>query len=228
MSSCIRCAQVSHQYGTDGLPYCDSCIFYGMNKQCQKCAMYLPNLELQMYMGQWYCPYCVMDLRDQNKPHHEKTQKRNTQTIKHEYCERCGKLLKTTVYILNGRKLCKTCLDSEKDDHGPTSPPVMSISLQRKNHPFYAPILSPATLFFEGLISWILIKLGLKKDIPKTNTDIVAVKPPEKKSKKKPTKIIPKKTKKTHSKVKKTSKKTKKKPPKEYKGKFDWVEMKKD
>lgn len=43
--------------------YCETCQFYAYNDQCWRCRMYLPRLELQQWMGQTYCPYCIMDVQ---------------------------------------------------------------------------------------------------------------------------------------------------------------------
>ncbi len=82
--------------------------------------MYLPSSELQQYRGQLSCPYCIQDLRDEDRkkeePHIEKPK---LQVLSYgETCDRCGRTLEGHVYILNGRSLCKTCLDSEQDKWG--------------------------------------------------------------------------------------------------------------
>ncbi|MDD5023458.1 MAG: hypothetical protein PHU63_04780 [Candidatus ainarchaeum sp.] len=180
---CIRCGQEAAQYGTDGMPYCHSCLFYGMNKQCMKCGMYLPALELQMYRGQWYCPYCVMDLREEHEPKYEKGKGRHEQTLKQDHCERCGKTIHDFFYIHNGRKLCKTCLDEEKGEPGLGSPSPMKFSVRRKEEPFYTPLIVPAKSFAEGFIHWILVKLKLKK--LREKTEIVALEKKESEKEKK-------------------------------------------
>ncbi len=116
---CIRCGRQSEiEYGTDGLPYCSSCSFYGLNKQCWRCRMYLPAAELQQYQGQWMCPYCVQDARADQRKQEESYGKEEhvfrRKTIE-ETCERCGRTLDATVYILNGRRLCRSCLETEQD-----------------------------------------------------------------------------------------------------------------
>ncbi|MDD5336979.1 MAG: hypothetical protein PHS02_00680 [Candidatus ainarchaeum sp.] len=61
MMNCLRCGRE-----TSG-QYCDTCRFYETNDQCWRCRMYLPKVELQQWRGQTYCPYCIMDIRDEEK-----------------------------------------------------------------------------------------------------------------------------------------------------------------
>ncbi|MBU1681914.1 hypothetical protein KKE38_03775 [Candidatus Micrarchaeota archaeon] len=107
------------EYGSDGLSYCSSCVFYGLNKQCWKCGMYLPASELQQYRGQWICPICIQDLRakDRKETEYVHTKPKLQRITYSETCERCGKNL-DTVYIWNGRRLCKSCLGAEQETWG--------------------------------------------------------------------------------------------------------------
>ena len=79
--------------------------------------MYLPASELQQYKGQLTCPYCIMDMRDEDRkrdqPHPEESKFDKLPYI--ESCERCGRDLHGKVYILNDKKLCKSCVDDEKN-----------------------------------------------------------------------------------------------------------------
>jgi len=79
--------------------------------------MYLPATELQQFNGQWTCPYCIMDIRDEERKRDEPKSKRPKLDVLPypERCERCGRDLEGIVYLLNDRKLCKSCLDEEKD-----------------------------------------------------------------------------------------------------------------
>ncbi|MBU0591663.1 hypothetical protein KKF81_06165 [Candidatus Micrarchaeota archaeon] len=119
MGSCSRCGQQCHtEYGSDGRSYCSSCVFYGMNKPCWKCGMYVPASELQQYRGQWACPYCIQDMRDENRRAQTSVKKTTSVRYVPEICDRCGKNLEGRVYLWNGRKLCKSCLDEEQDSWG--------------------------------------------------------------------------------------------------------------
>ncbi|NYZ74479.1 hypothetical protein H0O00_05020 [Candidatus Micrarchaeota archaeon] len=116
--TCIRCGRSSEiEYGNDGLPYCSSCIFYGTNKQCSRCRMYLPATELQQYNGQWACPYCLQDMRDNDRRITERAREKPPAEVLSyaETCERCGRELKGHVYIWNNRRLCKNCLEHEQE-----------------------------------------------------------------------------------------------------------------
>lgn len=114
----MRCGRSSEvEYGADGMPYCSACIFYGMNRQCFRCRMYLPATELQQYRGQWVCPYCLQDMRDEDRKITEHARERpHVEVISYvETCERCGRELKEHVYMWNGRRLCKKCLEHEQE-----------------------------------------------------------------------------------------------------------------
>lgn len=114
-TACSRCGRVSEvDYGADGLPYCSSCIFYGMNRQCFRCRMYVPASELQQYKGVWACPYCVQDMRDEDRRAGAQERPRVHALTYSETCERCGKELDERVYIWNSRRLCRSCLDEEQ------------------------------------------------------------------------------------------------------------------
>jgi hypothetical protein len=119
--TCSRCGAAGIvEYGSDGQAYCSSCVFYGLNKQCWRCRMYLPATELQQYKGQWACPYCIMDMResDRRSEEHAEARPKLEAVALPERCERCGRDLENRVYIWNGRKLCKTCVNEEQEKWG--------------------------------------------------------------------------------------------------------------
>jgi hypothetical protein len=120
MGNCSRCGrQASVEYGLDGLAYCSSCSFYGLNKQCWKCRMYVPATELQQYRGQWTCPICLQDMRSERIRESEyKPEKHKMQALAiPETCERCGRDTEI-LYYWNGRMLCKSCLDEAQQSWG--------------------------------------------------------------------------------------------------------------
>lgn len=132
------------EYAPDGQSYCSACLFYGLNKPCWKCRMYLPSSELQQYLGQWTCPYCIMDLKDAEKKSDEDrtsyTSERGSgdkETLtglhENEFCDRCKRKL-VIVYIFNNRKLCEICIDKEKKEFeevtGGATPMVMKFKLK--------------------------------------------------------------------------------------------------
>jgi ribosomal protein S14 len=85
--------------------------------------MYLPATELQQYRGQLTCPYCIQDLRAEDRAitdaaEHPQGKPRLEAVQEPERCERCGRDLQNRVYIWNGRKLCRKCLDDEQDTWG--------------------------------------------------------------------------------------------------------------
>jgi hypothetical protein len=162
--NCSRCGRMAEiQYGSDGLGYCSSCAFYGLNKQCWRCRMYLPASELQQYRGQYTCPYCIMDLRDADRraeEYHE--EKHKLEVLQYpETCERCGRDLEGRVYVWNGRKLCRKCLEDEQDSKwglvggGPMHAP-QRISLKPEQR-------RKQTSIIENALSELFIFLRLKK-----------------------------------------------------------------
>jgi hypothetical protein len=83
--------------------------------------MYLPASELQQYGGQLACPYCIQDMREtvrrgEREADEQAREKPRLEVIQYsEQCERCGRDLESRVYIWNGKKLCKYCLEDEQD-----------------------------------------------------------------------------------------------------------------
>ncbi|MFH1393521.1 MAG: hypothetical protein ABII71_02120 [Candidatus Micrarchaeota archaeon] len=180
MGRCIRCGREGHmEYGSDGQAYCGSCVFYGMNKPCWRCGMYVPASELQQYKGQWMCPICIGDARaaDARVSYKEPTYKKNDYPMQvHSYeetCEKCGRTL-VTVYILNGKKLCWTCLHEEQDkwtivggEKPPTVPMKMTVEAQRK---------SALRKFFEHVFSEFLALFGVRWKPREPVSQVVALK----------------------------------------------------
>jgi hypothetical protein len=162
--TCSRCGRVDEmEHGSDGLPYCSACIFYGMNKQCSRCRMYLPASELQQYRGQPMCPYCIQDVRDQDRKAEEYVSHENhkAEVITYvEQCERCGRDLQGRVYVWNGRKLCKSCLEDAKDswqlERGGPMGPAQRIKVDTRRQ-------SEKLSFIESAIGEFLMLAGMKK-----------------------------------------------------------------
>jgi len=113
---------------------------------------------MQMYRGQLHCQYCIMDLRDEEKRTEpgKKDDYLENRTI-HETCERCGRVL-TTAYFYNGKRLCGSCLESERsewDRKGGEMPPTMMYRVSEERG-----VLSSIVHFIVGKIAEFL---GLKK-----------------------------------------------------------------
>lgn len=180
MGTCFRCGRQGHvEYGSDGHAYCNSCVFYGMNKPCWKCRMYVPASELQQYRGQWMCPICIADARaeDAGMKYKRPSYKRNDYPMAvysyEETCDRCGRTL-VTVYFLNGKKLCETCLHHEQDkwtivggEKPPSVPMKTTIEAQRK---------SALRKFFEHVFSEFLGLFGIRWKPREPVSEVVAVK----------------------------------------------------
>lgn len=155
--TCSRCGQRGEiEYGVDGQSYCSSCIFYGLNKQCWKCRMYLPIAELQQYKGQWICPNCLMNSRDEDRD--------SIHARRYRIDERCARCNRETnnYYLWNGQRLCKSCVNDEQKKWGTVGGGPMAGGSR---------ILSPLSVskeegFLSRIISNMLIKLGLKKKAP--------------------------------------------------------------
>lgn len=104
--------------------------------------MYLPASELQSYKGQWLCPYCMMDMQDEDRKLEEGVRKREEKRrdeyaqsyIRGERCDRCGRDL-TIVYTHGGRKLCSVCLEEAKKEWkevGGEHPPMPMIKVKEE------------------------------------------------------------------------------------------------
>jgi|GEM_PF-652117 len=189
VGKCSRCGREGNvEYATDGLPYCSSCIFYGNYKQCWRCRMYLPAAELQQYKGNWVCPYCLIDLKEEEKklekPQKEyKPEKYPIQPLSYgERCERCGREAET-LYIWNGKKLCSSCLAEEQKkwttvSRGPGGAPIV-VGREKR----------------EGLLSLIIGRLlefiGLRKR-KQVGEEIVAqrIEKVEKENKERPVNVV--------------------------------------
>ncbi|HIH22731.1 TPA: hypothetical protein HA238_03320 [Candidatus Micrarchaeota archaeon] len=181
---CSRCGQEGPtEYGPDGQSYCSSCAFYGMNKPCWKCRMYLPSLELQQWRGQWTCQYCMMDLRDEERRIEKRHERQETPITvpgqgggeyvpakpmgfgtggmaeahaegerrldfgaEQETCDRCKRKL-TMVYIINGKKFCEVCMESEKKNWERADARPMIVRFRAKGN--------------EGLLVNLLRKMGV-------------------------------------------------------------------
>ena len=172
MGTCVRCGKNGEvDYGQDGLAYCSECAFYGLNKQCNKCRMYLPAMELQQYRGQLLCPYCIQDMREEVRKEEAPAERGNLpayspdlpilhETEVQQVCDRCG-CESEKFYLWNGKRLCKKCLeDGQKTWHieEGAPPPQSSGAYVRK------PVsTSPQKQPQRGAVSNILGALGLGK-----------------------------------------------------------------
>ncbi len=141
--------------------------------------MYVPSFELQQHKGQWMCPICLQDSRAEDA---RMNAAKSSSYKKHDYpmqvhsyeetCERCGRTL-VTVYFLNGRKLCETCLGNEQDKwtivggEGPPKTPFhMSVERRKK---------SLLRKFFERVFSEFMGLLGIRWKPKDDEPEIVAV-----------------------------------------------------
>ena len=136
--------------------------------------MYLPRAELVYWRGQLYCPYCLMDvreeeLRQQKSSHtehaqeikHNETYHKKSPTIKNEYCQRCGTTL-YTAYIINGRKLCRNCSEELKKEYKGKGLRFYPIKYKIKNKPL---IVSIAELAYSVVIEiYNRLRSGNKRD----------------------------------------------------------------
>jgi hypothetical protein len=181
MGRCVRCGRESDiEYGSDGQAYCSSCVFYGVNKQCYRCRMYIPATELQQYKGQWMCPYCLNDMRDEERRQDERgsaAEKKSEGYTSGETCDRCGRTL-TTVYYYGGRRLCSNCFDDarrEWKDVGGERPPMPMYRVTEQ-----AAGEKGKMGFIESLFAELLGRLGIKVRRKKAESEIVAVERPAK------------------------------------------------
>ena len=188
--TCSRCGRVSEvEYGSDGQAYCSACAFYGLNKQCFRCRMYLPSTELQTYRGQLVCPYCIQDMRDEDRRISEPAASHpKLEVLQYsETCERCGRDLEGRVYIWNGRRLCKSCLNDEKDTWGLASGGPMGPAQRIKVDTVHQ---AQKKSIIERAIGDVLALMGIRKKPiseviiyqPRMKTEITAAKPMAEKS----------------------------------------------
>ena len=127
--------------------------------------MYLPATELQQYKGQWFCPYCIMDAREEDRaPDRYKAPEpqpgKSDTLIQRESCERCTAEAKI-IYHYRGMRLCSSCVNEAKKDWETVSsdkPPQMPfrISTEKAQKSYVIP-------FFNSLFDRLLQYLRLKK-----------------------------------------------------------------
>jgi len=175
---CIRCGREDNvEYGSDGQAYCNSCIFYGMNRQCSRCRMYLPATELQQYKGQWACPYCLMSMRDEDRAPEDRpgAEKKSEGYFTGETCDRCGRQL-TTAYYHAGRRLCATCFDDarrEWKDVGGERPPMPMYRITEESAK-----QKGRMGFLESFFAELLGRFGIKIGRKRKESEIVALERP--------------------------------------------------
>lgn len=151
MATCIRCGSFTdHASGTCSI--CEASSGHGTGTPadvpCQRCGMYLPSHELQMWNARLYCAYCIMDMRDEEEmlrrhartpprtpeggaaPGSEKTRAPESSGI-FGTCEKCG-AQENQLYSLNGRLLCQRCCSESGGAAGPGSMFGMIVQQVRK------------------------------------------------------------------------------------------------
>ncbi len=143
MGNCTKCGSTLGEYSSGELcPGCQSTQRGSGTPDdvpCQRCGMYLPSHELQMWNARLYCAYCIMDVKDEEKMHQKYAgkderarQEAGSSGSSHGgdapgaghggaaadslgisgVCERCGKET-DPLYSLAGRRVCGACYDEE-------------------------------------------------------------------------------------------------------------------
>ena len=83
--------------------------------------MYVPSSELQQYRGQWTCPNCLLNAKEEYEkppPPAQKHQKYGQQEISvKEKCSYCSRET-SVVYYYKGAVFCETCSELQKDSKG--------------------------------------------------------------------------------------------------------------
>jgi len=141
MASCSICGRELHdgevEYSSRGAT-CHTCaasIKTDEEAACQRCGMYLPKHELQMFKSRMFCNYCIMDLRDEERMHEAAARGEGAPGTAHEarvakaypkkkgYCNRCSAEA-GELYTVNGMLLCERCRDQVHPgpDYGPNKP----------------------------------------------------------------------------------------------------------
>lgn len=110
--------------------YCDKCGGYmegeggrhcytcstAMDASCQRCGMYLPSHELQMFKSSRYCPYCIMDLQDEERLIGGEG-RRNAAEAMEVPCQNCWmRFSRGELRMRNGRLYCMHCLSCMEDE----------------------------------------------------------------------------------------------------------------
>ena len=131
MSNCLKCGATLPEYSGDLCANCQAAQGSGAagDVPCQRCGMYLPSHELQMWNSRLYCAYCIMDIKDEEE-RHRKFAERHEQPVGREagagaaggissemgrstgICERCGRGA-DQLYTLSGRRVCERCYTDE-------------------------------------------------------------------------------------------------------------------
>jgi hypothetical protein len=136
--------------------------------------MYVPSSELQQYKGQWACPICIQDMRyhDRKATEYKPTKDPLRILSYSEQCERCGRDLET-VYIWNGKRLCKPCMEEGQLSWGIVgggpSGSSQKVSMQALK-------ITKQRSFLQFLIDEFLALLGLRK---RRISQVVTVEPVE-------------------------------------------------
>lgn len=122
MGYCSKCGT----YITEASGTCASCQSShgsGTDVPCQRCGMYLPSHELQMWNSRLYCAYCIMDVKDEEKMITERrghvaegaeagVSAEHGKGKESGVCERCGREV-PRLYTLSGRNICEFCYSEE-------------------------------------------------------------------------------------------------------------------
>ncbi|MCX6769442.1 MAG: hypothetical protein NT051_02050 [Candidatus Micrarchaeota archaeon] len=120
MQNCVRCGAQLGEYES-GATVCQTCeshasaVGSGSDVPCQRCGMYLPSHELQMWNSRLYCAYCIMDVRDEERYGKEKRKSESAPRpssqegrTKSGICQRCGRDA-SVLYTSQGILLCANC-----------------------------------------------------------------------------------------------------------------------
>ena len=145
MGNCLKCGAQLPEYSGDLCANCQASKGAGAagDVPCQRCGMYLPSHELQMWNARLYCAYCIMDVKDEEERMRKLGEKRKpSQEVSMEaaagtggeaqesgkgtggICERCGKEA-SPLYALAGRRVCAMCYSEESGKDPPGTGPTM-------------------------------------------------------------------------------------------------------
>ena len=143
MGNCLKCGSQLPEYSGDLCANCQAARGSGAagDVPCQRCGMYLPSHELQMWNARLYCAYCIMDVKDEEERHRKYAEKKPvpeagkglgaTEGAPLEsgkgtggVCERCGKET-GHLYSLSGRRLCEACYTEESGKAPPGTGPTL-------------------------------------------------------------------------------------------------------
>ncbi len=124
MGYCDKCGGYKDGEGCGHCYTCSAAIdtssHAGLDTACQRCGMYLPSHELQMWNSRLFCPYCIMDLQDEERRISGEGRHmggHNGAEALEVPCQNCWmRFSQAELRMRNGRLYCMHCLSCMEDE----------------------------------------------------------------------------------------------------------------